>query len=135
MLPRFVASLHFRHANYQFRYSTTIPPERIVITTGSSAGFLLSFLAAFSPGDVVAVASSGYPCYRNVCGALGMDVVTVPINSNYKVTSTELTKCIETRRSNGDKPVNGLIMSSPSNPTGAMLTKDELTTLVATCKR
>ncbi|MBT5435364.1 MAG: aminotransferase class I/II-fold pyridoxal phosphate-dependent enzyme, partial [Rhodospirillaceae bacterium] len=56
-------------------YGLTVPPERIVVTTGSSGGFLLSFLACFDPGDRVALAEPGYPCYRNILEALGLEAV------------------------------------------------------------
>ena len=57
--------------------ASTCSPERIAVTTGSSAGFNLAFLAAFDPGDRIALAAPGYPAYRNILGALGLEVVDI----------------------------------------------------------
>lgn len=106
----------------------TIDPRHICITTGSSGAFLLAFTACFDVGDAVAVASAGYPCYRNILSALGIEVVPIDINHNneFKLTATELGTEV-TRRAQLDlPPLKGLILSSPSNPTGSMLTTDEL---------
>lgn len=64
--------------HYRDRYGLEVEPGRIVVTTGSSGGFLLSFLAAFDPGDRVALVQPGYPAYRNILGALGLEVVLIP---------------------------------------------------------
>lgn len=108
--------------------------ERIVVTTGSSGGFLLAFTACFDAGDTVAIASSGYPCYRNILQALGCHLANVPINSEFKLTASELRKEIHQRKQNGDAKIKGLILSSPSNPTGAMLSVDELKELCELCE-
>jgi Aspartate/tyrosine/aromatic aminotransferase len=107
--------------------------RKIVVTTGSSGGFLLAFTACFDPGDVVAVASSGYPCYRNISGALGVELANVKINSEFKLTARELKQEIEYRKEHDCKKISGLILSSPSNPTGAMLTPQELKELCELC--
>lgn len=106
--------------------NTSIPTSRIVVTTGSSGAFLLVFTACFDVGDVVAIASSGYPCYRNILQALGCQLCNVPINADFKLTANELTAEIQRRHTEGLPPLKGLILSSPSNPTGAMLTPAEL---------
>ena len=108
-------------------------PSRIVVTTGSSGGFLLAFTACFDAGDVVAIASSGYPCYRNILSALDCDLAHVPINDEFKLTAKELKAEIIRRAEKAEKPIKGLILSSPSNPTGAMLTPDELRELCQLC--
>jgi aspartate/methionine/tyrosine aminotransferase len=74
---------------------------------------------------VVCVASAGYPCYRNILEALSCDVVTIPINEQFKVTTKELEVVANQVKASG-KRIKGLILSSPSNPTGAMLTPAEL---------
>lgn len=125
---------HTISEHYKKKYGVSIPPTRIVITTGSSAGFILSFLACFNEGDAVALASSGYPCYRNIMTATALEYVSVPVNSNYKVTARELLAAINDRRIKGLSPLKGLIMSSPSNPTGAMLSPQELEELCAACR-
>jgi aspartate/methionine/tyrosine aminotransferase len=106
----------------------TIDPRNICITTGSSGGFLLAFTACFDVGDCVAVASAGYPCYRNILSALGIEVVPIDINTNdqFKLTATELQTEVTRRTQLNLPPLKGLILSSPSNPTGSMLTTDEL---------
>jgi aspartate/methionine/tyrosine aminotransferase len=55
------------------RYGVAVDPAEIVVTTGSSAAFQLAFLAAFEPGDRVALAAPGYPAYRNILSALGLE--------------------------------------------------------------
>eukprot|EP00533_Pseudo-nitzschia_delicatissima_P004183 CAMPEP_0116095168 /NCGR_PEP_ID=MMETSP0327-20121206/9520_1 /TAXON_ID=44447 /ORGANISM="Pseudo-nitzschia delicatissima, Strain B596" /LENGTH=472 /DNA_ID=CAMNT_0003586819 /DNA_START=40 /DNA_END=1459 /DNA_ORIENTATION=+ len=107
--------------------------SQIVVTTGSSGAFLLAFTACFDPNDTVAIASSGYPCYRNILQALGCSIATVGINDEYKITSVELEKEIEARKQSNQPPIKGLILSSPSNPTGSMLTPEELKSLCELC--
>ena len=120
---------------YRTKYNgnVDIDPSRIVVTTGSSGGFLLAFTACFDVEDVVAIASSGYPCYRNILSALGCTLCHIPVNAHYKITATELLKEIQRRHENNEKPLSGLILSSPSNPTGAMLDPTELEQLCAVC--
>ena len=113
--------------------------KQIVVTTGSSGGFLLAFLACFDVGDTVAIASSGYPCYRNILQALGCNIVVIPINDqSYKVTAHELQTQLTKRNNNNDnnnetKRIKGLILSSPSNPTGSMLSPTEVQDLCILC--
>ena len=114
------------YTKYYTDCKSSIPTRRIVVTTGSSGAFLLAFTACFDAGDVVAIASSGYPCYRNILQALGCEVCNVSINSEFKLTAKELHAEISRRASLQLKPLKGLILSSPSNPTGAMLTPTEL---------
>mmetsp|Transcript_46534 Transcript_46534/g.80186 ORF Transcript_46534/g.80186 Transcript_46534/m.80186 type:complete len:436 (+) Transcript_46534:80-1387(+) len=116
--------------HYKDKYGVDVDPERIIVTTGSSAGFLIAFLAAFDAGDSVALCSAGYPCYRNILNALGCEVTTVPINAESKVTQKELKEVVDA----GKKP-RGLILSSPSNPTGAMLSPEELRGLCEYCEQ
>ena len=114
------------YTNYYNEYSGSLLTNRIVVTTGSSGAFLLAFTSCFDAGDVVAIASSGYPCYRNILQALGCQLCNVPINAEFKLTAKELKAEIQRRQAEGLPPLKGLILSSPSNPTGAMLTPDEL---------
>ena len=69
-------------ASYQDRHSVAVHPDEVVITTGSSGGFLLAFLACFDVGDQVAIASPGYPCYRNILSALGCADCTSMVSSS-----------------------------------------------------
>lgn len=108
---------------------------QIVVTTGSSGGFLLAFTACFDAGDVVAIASAGYPCYRNILSALDCQLAHIKVNDEFKLTCTQLRVEVERRRKANPpmKPIKGLILSSPSNPTGAMLTPQELKELCEYC--
>jgi aspartate/methionine/tyrosine aminotransferase len=109
--------------------------SQIVITTGSSGAFLLAFTACFDVDDVVAIASSGYPCYRNILQALGCQIATCPINVEYKLTSIELQIEIDIRKKQNKPKIKGLILSSPSNPTGSMLTPTEIYDLCLLCNK
>lgn len=118
---------------YSTKYQASIRLQNIVITTGSSGAFLLAFTGCFDAGDTVAIASSGYPCYRNILQALGCRLCSIEINSEFKLTAKELKQAIESRTKEGLPPIKGLILSSPSNPTGAMLTPEELKDLCQVC--
>jgi aspartate/methionine/tyrosine aminotransferase len=114
--------------HYQDRYGVAPDPARVVVTTGSSAGFVLSFLACFEPGDRVALAEPGYPCYRNILGALGIEAVGLPVGHEDRYQpSVAMLEAL-------DKPVDGLILASPSNPTGTMVSPEELAGLTAYCR-
>ena len=112
--------------HYKEQYDVDIDPARVVVTTGSSGGFVLSFLAAFDPGDRVALTSPGYPAYRNILRALGVEVVEVLTGpeTNFQPTPELLAQEVS---ENG--AIHGLIVASPSNPTGTMITPDELKVL------
>src|SRR3954451_1181030 len=102
--------------------------EDVVVTTGSSGGFLLAFLAAFEAGDRVALARPGYPCYRNVLTALGCEVVDLPTGPESRFQPTvEMLEALGT-------PVRGLVVASPANPTGTMLLPSELAALASWCE-
>ena len=117
-------------AHYQHLYGVAVPAERIVVTTGSSGGFILSFLAAFDPGDRVALAAPGYPCYRHILSALGMNPVLLQstLEDRFQPTPDLIRKAHE------EAPLDGVIIASPSNPTGTMLDRDALEALYATCR-
>lgn len=122
--------------HYVTRYPLQSPPptDRIVVTTGSSGAFLLAFTACFDAGDVVAIASSGYPCYRNILSALGCPQANILVNAEFKLTAVELEMEVKRRQASGEPRLKGLILSSPSNPTGSMLTPDELRDLCVLCE-
>ncbi len=111
---------------YADTHGVTVPPSRIAITTGSSAGFNLAFLAAFDPGDRVAIASPGYPAYRNILGALGLEVVEIETSAEtrHAITPAMLEKV------HAEKPLAGILIASPGNPTGTMMTPEALAALV-----
>lgn len=124
-----LATLRERIAGwYRNRHGVTVPPERIAITTGSSGGFLLGFLAAFEPGDRVALAAPGYPAYRNILQALGLEPVEIPTGpeTRFQPTPAHLAALAQ--------PVRGLIVASPSNPAGTMLSPAALRDLALWCE-
>lgn len=114
--------------HYRSAYGAVIDPAHIAITTGSSGAFLLAFLAAFAPGDRVAVAAPGYPAYRNILKALGVECVLVPVGSasRYQLNASVLEQV--------EGPLDGVVVASPSNPTGSMLSATELAELVSWCE-
>ena len=113
--------------HYRSWYGREVPAERIAVTTGSSGAFVLAFLAGFDPGDRVAVAEPGYPCYRNILTGLGIEPVPIVTSeaSRYQP-SIELLEAVP-------GPLDGLILASPSNPTGTMLSTSELEALAGYC--
>ncbi|HEY0816373.1 MAG TPA: pyridoxal phosphate-dependent aminotransferase [Pseudonocardia sp.] len=113
--------------HYARAYGLDVPAQQVVVTTGSSGGFLLAFLAAFDAGDRVAMARPGYPCYRNILTALGCEVVELPCGpeTRYQPTVAMLEAL--------DEPVKGLVVASPANPTGTVLDPAELRALAMWC--
>ncbi|MGF1597462.1 MAG: pyridoxal phosphate-dependent aminotransferase [Acidimicrobiales bacterium] len=109
---------------YDHRYGLDVDPSRVVITTGASGSCVLTFLAAFDPGDRVAVIEPGYPCYRNDLLAFGVDVVTVPVGPE-----TSFRPTVEHLVAAG--PLDGLVVASPNNPTGTVLADEHLRPLLA----
>ena len=107
-----------------------VDPDEVVVTTGSSGGFLLAFLAAFEPGDTVALARPGYPCYRNVLTALGIDVVEIPTGPETRFQPT----VAQVEELAGTTDLKGLVVASPANPTGTMLLPSELADLASWCE-
>ena len=118
--------------HYADQYGVVIPAERIVVTTGSSGGFVLSFLAAFDPGDRVALAAPGYPCYRHILTGLGIEPVLLETGMAERYQPTPA--LLERAAAEGG-PIQGVILASPSNPTGTMVTPEELAALVGYCRR
>ena len=114
---------------YRERYAVTIDPSRVVVTTGSSGAFLLAFLAAFDAGDAVAVSEPYYPGYRNILQALDVTPATFPtaLENGFQPTVAQL---------DGLAPSTvGLIIASPANPTGSMLSDSALRDIAAWCVR
>ncbi len=116
-----IASLRRRIARaYAEWHGVALDPERIVVTTGSSAGFMLAFLAAFEAGDRVAVPVPGYPPYRHILSALGCEPVLIETSAATRWSITAETLTAQHRR----RPLKGVIIGSPANPTGTMMTAD-----------
>ncbi len=118
--------------HYQETYGIEVDPGRVVATTGSSGGFVLAFLAAFDAGDRVALASPGYPAYRNILKSLGIEVVELQVGpeTNFQP-SPDL---IERALKESSRAIDGLIVASPSNPTGTMIHAAELEALYGFCR-
>lgn len=112
--------------HYAAVYGVELDPARIAATPGSSGGFLLAFLAAFEPGDRVALAAPGYPAYRNILQALDIEPVLLETDLEHRYQPTP-----ELLRSAGR--LDGLIVASPSNPTGTVLERAALQALVDYC--
>ncbi|MBF4163535.1 pyridoxal phosphate-dependent aminotransferase [Nocardioides acrostichi] len=113
-------------------YGIEVDADDVVVTTGSSGGFLLAFLAAFEVGDRVAIARPGYPCYRNVLTALGCEVVEIPTGPENRFQPT-LEQLDEVHAATGG--IRGLVVASPANPTGTMLMPQELAGLARWCEQ
>jgi aspartate/methionine/tyrosine aminotransferase len=115
-------------ANYRAQYGVAVEPGEVVVTTGSSAAFQLAFLAAFEAGDRVALAVPGYPAYRNILSALGIEPVLIEVgaNTHYQPTPQLLAET---------GPLDGLIIASPANPTGTMIGAADLRLLTEYCRK
>ena len=112
--------------NYPQWYDIDLDAERVVVTTGSSAGFMLAFLVAFEPGDRVAVPVPGYPPYRHILSALGCEPVPIETNAAARWAITGETLLAQHRV----RPLKGVLVGSPANPTGTMMTEDALAELI-----
>ena len=108
--------------HYEERHGVSVDPARVAITVGASGAFILAFLAAFDPGDRVALAEPGYPAYRNILGALGVEAVTLAAGAaeGFQPTPETLSAAA---------PLDGVVVASPANPTGAMLDASALAAL------
>ena len=113
--------------HYRAQYGIAVDPGEIVVTTGSSAAFQLAFIAAFEPGQRVALAAPGYPAYRNILSALGLEPVLIEVgpNAHYQPNPELLAAAGE---------IAGLIVASPANPTGTMIAPADLARLAAWCQ-
>jgi aspartate/methionine/tyrosine aminotransferase len=116
---------------YQERHGVTVSPERIVVTNGSSAAFVLAFLALFDVGSSVALPAPGYPCYRHILTALGVRSVMLETgpNSRWMPTAGQIEEAAER------EALAGALIASPANPTGTMLEPARLAEIAAACRR
>ena len=126
-----IPSLRARIArHYGEVHGTAVDPERIVVTNGSSGGFILAFLALFEPGDRVAIAAPGYPPYRHVLSALGCEPVLIETRAEDRFALTPETLLAAHRQ----KPLKGVLVASPANPTGTMMDRPALAALMDCAK-
>jgi aspartate/methionine/tyrosine aminotransferase len=123
-----ILSLRERIArHYRETYRCSVDPGRIVATTGSSGAFILAFLAMFEPGDRVAVTVPGYPPYRHILAALGCEPVLIETSSETRHALTGEALLAAHRK----KPLKGVLVASPANPTGTMMSREALISLIA----
>lgn len=115
-------------AHYDDWYGVAVDPEQVLVVGGASAGFTLAFLASFEPGARVGVVEPGYPCYRNTLWALDLEPVPIPVGPEQRWAPTP-----ELLDAAG--PLDGLVVASPSNPTGTVLDRDTLAALTSWCGR
>ena len=114
-------------AYYEEHHKLSVSPERVAVTTGSSAAFNLAFLAFFDVGDRVAITRPGYPAYRHIMKALGLEVVEIDTGGS----GLPDLKMLEETQSRA--PLKGILFASPSNPTGASLKPEELKNIIEFC--
>lgn len=116
---------------YRDWYGVDVAPERVVVTSGSSAGFILAFLALFDVGAKVGLPSPGYPCYRHILSALGQRSVILETGAQtrWMPTPDQVAEAIVR------EGLAGLLLASPANPTGTMLEPDRLRDILAVCDR
>jgi aspartate/methionine/tyrosine aminotransferase len=122
-----IPSLRARIArHYADAYGLAVATDRVIVTTGSSAGFILAFLSMFEAGDRVAIANPGYPPYRHILTALGCEPVLIETNaaSRFAITGESL------RAAHRKKRLAGVLVASPANPTGTMMTPQALADLI-----
>ncbi|MGB8860200.1 MAG: aminotransferase class I/II-fold pyridoxal phosphate-dependent enzyme, partial [Ilumatobacteraceae bacterium] len=112
--------------HYAEHYGASVTADEVLVVAGASAGFTLAFLAAFDAGDRVGVLEPGYPCYRNTLIALGIEPVAIPVGPETRWAPT-----IELLDAAGK--LDGLIIASPSNPTGTVLDADRLALVAQWC--
>lgn len=127
-----IAPLRERIArHYRDAYGVAVVPERVVVTTGSSAGFVLAFLTLFDPGQRVAITAPGYPAYRNILEALGIEPVAIPLSraEGWIMTAAAV------ERAHAERPLHGVLAMSPANPSGTMIGRGALAALGEACRR
>lgn len=112
--------------HYADYYGVNISPERVAVTTGSSAAFNLAFLIYFDPGDRVAITRPGYPAYRSILSALGLEVVEIPTDGDGKFSASALAEA------HAQAPLKGILFASPANPTGAVINKADQQAIIET---
>lgn len=117
--------------HYMDAYGVSVPAERVVVTTGSSGGFILAFLACFQPGARVAITAPGYPAYRNILIALGLEPVAIEVGpeTRYALTPELIAKA------HAQHSLAGVLTMSPANPTGVVMAPEAIAAVAAECRR
>lgn len=116
--------------HYSDRYALSVDPARIMATTGSSASFSLAFLLLCDPGDRIALPRPGYPAYRNIVRALGLEPVEIDLHAEdgWVLTPQALAQAHE------QAPIRAVLVASPNNPTGTLTPPSALRALTAFCR-
>jgi aspartate/methionine/tyrosine aminotransferase len=117
--------------DYTERHGVAVGPERVVITTGSSAGFVLAFMSLFDAGARVAVPQPGYPAYRNILAALDLKPAPMVLRAEDRFAPTAALL----RETHARSPVAGVLVMSPANPSGTVITESALRDLCAAARR
>lgn len=117
-------------AHYERTYGISLDPQRVIVTTGSSAGFSLSFLLLCEPGDRVALPRPGYPAYRNIVRALGLVPVEIDLSADdaWVLTPEALAQ------HHDEAPIKCVLIASPNNPTGTLMPASALQALTDYCR-
>lgn len=113
-------------AHYSEWYGVPVPAERIVVTTGSSAAFILAFLLSFDAGQTLAIANPGYPAYRNIAGALNIRTELIPcgLESGFRLKAASI----------ASHHADGVLIASPSNPCGTIIAPSDLEAIANHCR-
>lgn len=115
--------------HYRDWYGVEVPTERIAITTGSSGAFQTAFLTCFDAGDRVALARPGYGAYKNILAALNCEIVELDCGGDHGFQPT--VELLE--QAHAKAPLKGLMLASPANPTGTMISGEHLGELISWC--
>ncbi len=114
---------------YNAQHDAKVNPDNILITNGSSAGFVLAFLSGFEKGSKIAVTRPGYPAYLNIISSLGFEPVEIEIHAanGWRLDADDI------RAAHKANPFDGLLLASPANPTGAMIEREDLARILNAC--
>lgn len=115
--------------HYRSKQHLNLPISNIAITAGASASILLILMTLFNLGDCVAIMQPGYPCYKNILKSLGLKTyeIRTRVSNNFQLTPQDILKI--------PKNVKGIILESPSNPTGSIIENDNLKEIAGICKK
>ena len=114
--------------HYELNYKLNISTENVAITSGASAGIFMSLLCSFDKGSIIAISRPGYPAYKNIIKALDMEVYYI---DTYRDNNFQLTVDLIKRL---PKNINGIIVSSPSNPCGTIINDLDMKEIIEICK-
>ncbi|MCA0405543.1 MAG: aminotransferase class I/II-fold pyridoxal phosphate-dependent enzyme [Proteobacteria bacterium] len=117
--------------HYKDKYGLDVPASRVVVTTGSSGGFILTFLSTLEAGQRIGIPAPGYPAYRNILKALGVEAVEIECRAAQGHVLTA--EAIEA--AHAQTPLNAVLMMSPANPTGVVTPASAIRAVADTCKR